>query len=103
MMPSLTLRKIASKFRRHCLADGFDDVVEGTDAQGFGGSVNAGSAGDHDHRHVGKNLLGLFQQVDAASAGQDNVGENQVDVFFPQQCDPLVTVGGTGDRVAFIG
>ena len=63
--------------------------------------LHGAEGGEQDHVHVGRDRLGLPQQLEAGEARHLEVGEHEIHPALPQPLQRGLTVGGEQDRVAF--
>ena len=82
------------------LVERFGDVIEGAEANGFGGGLDPRIAGNHDHRAAQPPVANLPQDIDSRAVGEDDVGKDHIEVGFGEPSQGLAAARRRGHRMA---
>jgi hypothetical protein len=79
---------------------GLGDVVVGAALDGVDGGGDGALAGDDDDLDLGGGLLDVIEELEAAHAGEGQIGEDDVELALVELGDGLDRVVGRDHRVA---
>jgi hypothetical protein len=84
-------------------ADGFFEVVEGPELDGFDGRLDRGVSRDDEDFGVGRDIARGAEQLDAVHLRHFDVEQEQVEVLLAEQIESFAGRRGGRDPVALVG